>query len=63
MRQYRKFLDLVFDYDDDDTLPEDKEIIGRKIKNMLRVEYEFSAFLRWTILDAPLLHHFKNDVF
>lgn len=63
MRQYRKFLDLVFDYDDEDTLPEDKEIIYRKIKNMLRVEYEFSAFLRWAILDAPLLHHFKNDVF
>lgn len=63
MRQYRKFLELIFEYDDDDTLPEDKDIISKKIKNMLRVEYEFSAFLRWSILDAPQLHHFKDGVF
>ncbi|EBF8609281.1 HNH endonuclease [Salmonella enterica subsp. enterica serovar Nagoya] len=63
MKQYRKFLTLIFDYDDDDILPEDKDLIARKIKNMLRDEYEFSAFLRWTVLDAPQLHHFKDGVF
>ncbi|EPV5019318.1 HNH endonuclease [Citrobacter freundii] len=63
MRQYRKFLELIYSYDDEDTLPEEKNEISKKIKNMLRVEYEFSAFLRWSILEAPQLHHFKEGIF
>lgn len=63
MNQYRKFLELTLLYDNDDSLPEEKEMAVRKIKNMLKTEYEFSAFLRWAIIDAPSLHHFRSGVF
>lgn len=63
MAQYKKFLELLFQYDDDDTLEEDKKLIEQKIKNMLKVEYEFSAFLRWAINDSPKLHHLKEGLF
>ncbi len=63
MKQYRKFLELLFQYDDDDTMEEDKPMIKKKITNMLKLEYEFSAFLRWAIIDSPKLHHFRDNVF
>ncbi|MEL5681246.1 hypothetical protein [Serratia nevei] len=63
MKKYRKFLELTLDYDDEDTLDDEKEHIERKIKNMLGVEYEFSAFIRWAIIDAPKLHHLKKGIF
>lgn len=63
IRKYRVFLELTLDYDDDDTLDEEKHYISRKIKNMLKDEYEFSAFIRWAILDAPELHHFREGIF
>lgn len=63
MTQYRKFLELLWQYDDDDTIEEERYIIKKKIQNMLKVEYEFSAFLRWAIIDSPKLHHLKEGLF
>ncbi|EPB9461447.1 HNH endonuclease [Yersinia enterocolitica] len=63
MKIYRKLLELTLDYDDKDTLEEEKEHIAKKIKNMLKVEYEFSAFIRWSIIDATKLHHLKEGIF
>jgi uncharacterized protein (TIGR02646 family) len=63
MTQYRKFLGLLWQYDDEDTLEEERYIIKKKIQNMLKVEYEFSAFLRWAIIDSPKLHHLKEGLF
>lgn len=63
MAQYKKFLELLWQYDDDDTIEEERSIIRKKIINMLKVEYEFSAFLRWAIIESPKLHHFKEGLF
>ncbi|PWC15467.1 hypothetical protein DDT52_19985 [Brenneria roseae subsp. roseae] len=63
MSQYRKFLELLWQYDDEDTIEEERIIIEKRIANMLKVEYEFSAFLRWSIIESPKLHHFRNGVF
>lgn len=63
MAQYRKFLELLWQYDDEDTIDEERKIVEKKIINMLKVEYEFSAFIRWAIIDSPKLHHFKEGVF
>lgn len=63
MNRYRKFLELILDYEDDDTLPEEKHFIRRKIRNMLDVSYEFSAFFRWAIIDSPKLHHLREGIF
>lgn len=63
MKKYKDFLELIWNYDDEDTLPEEKEYIEKKIKNMLKDEYEFSAFIRWSIIDAPELHNFREGIF
>lgn len=63
MKKYKKFLELLLQYDDDDTIEEDKPIIKKDIINMLKLEYEFSAFLRWAIIDSPKLHHFRGKLF
>ncbi|MBH2581743.1 HNH endonuclease [Serratia marcescens] len=63
MKKYRRFLELTLDYDDEDTLKSEREIIEENIRNMLSVEYEFSAFIRWAIIDAPKLHHLKKGIF
>lgn len=63
MAQYRKFLELLFQYEDEDMIEEERILAEKRIKNMLKVEYEFSAFLRWAIIDSPKLHHFRDGLF
>lgn len=63
MAQYRKFLEFLWKYDDEDTIEEERILIEKKIKNMLKVEYEFSAFFRWAIIESPKLHHFRSEIF
>ena len=54
-KQYSKFLTHLNMYIDDDSLLVDKNNALDHLKHMMRKEQEYSAFIRWTVLDAAEL--------
>lgn len=53
-KRYVKFLKYVNIYFDEDSLPKAKKDAFEDLKHMMRKEMEYSAFIRWTVLDSPI---------
>jgi len=50
-------------FSDEDSIPQEKDMAEQKIIHFLRVEQEFSAFIRWMILDDLTLRpHFEQHI-
>lgn len=60
--QYWRFLKHLNIYIDEDSLPAEKALALDKIKNMLGNDQEYSAFIRWAILDSPDLNALVGDL-
>ena len=60
-KQYKTFLKHLNVYNDDDSLPEEKNKAMQHLKHMMRKEQEYSAFIRWTVLDAPYLKEILEE--
>lgn len=53
--QYSRLLRHINLYINEDSLPDEKREALERIKNMLGEDQEYSAFIRWAILDSPPL--------
>jgi len=51
----KKVLKQIFIYTDEDSLPAEKDDARERIIHFLRVEQEFSAFVRWLVLEDETL--------
>ncbi|NIG16196.1 HNH endonuclease [Pantoea sp. Cy-640] len=60
--QYNIFLTYLNTYLDEQTLPKDKELAIEHMKHMMNPEQEYSAFLRWAVIDSPKLNDLLKDV-
>jgi len=60
-KRYAKLLAHINTYIDDDSLDSDKNDAILRIKNLMCKEQEYSAFLRWAILDSPELFEVVKD--
>lgn len=54
--QYNIFLEYLNTYLDPQSLPKDKKSALEHLKHMMSVEQEYSAFLRWAVIDSPKLY-------
>lgn len=51
--QYSRLLSHINKYIHEDSLPEERNDALARVKNMLGDDQEYSAFIRWAILDSP----------
>lgn len=54
-KRYAQLLSYINTYIDDDALDSEKKDAILRIKNLMSKKQEYSAFLRWAILDSPEL--------
>lgn len=55
---FRKYYELITHinvYEDESSLPREKQYALEKMQHFMSKEHEYSAFLRWAILDSPQL--------
>lgn len=60
-RRYAKLFEQMNVYESEDSLPKEKEYALEKIKNLMSRHQEYSAFLRWAVLDSPELLELVKD--
>ena len=60
-KRYAKLLEHINSYIDDDSLESEKIDAILRIRNMMNRTQEYSAFLRWAILDSPELLEVVED--
>lgn len=60
-KRYAKLLEHINTYIDDDSLESQKNDAILRIKNLMSKKQEYSAFLRWAILDSPELFEIVKD--
>ncbi|PPS26391.1 hypothetical protein BVY11_22420, partial [Pseudomonas amygdali pv. morsprunorum] len=54
-KRYAQLVKYMNTYDDEDSLPSEKSEALMRIENMMSSKQEYSAFLRWAIIDSPEL--------
>ncbi len=59
--KYYKLLECINRFGDNESLPCERDNALEQIKNMMGREQEFSAFLRWTVIDSPELLNLVSD--
>jgi hypothetical protein len=52
-RRYAKLVEYINIYIEEDSLPEEKDDAIRRIANLMDKAQEYSAFLRWAVLESP----------
>lgn len=60
-KRYAKIVQHINAYIDEDELASNKSLAVEHLKSLMDVRQEFSAFLRWTIIDAPDLYEILKD--
>ncbi|WP_226476999.1 hypothetical protein [Pseudomonas sp. MWU16-30323] len=60
-RRYAKLVEQMNIYESEDSLPAEKAHSLEKIRNLMSRNQEYSAFLRWAILDSPELLELVKD--
>jgi len=60
-KRYAKLLQHINTYIDEDELQDSKLRAIQHLKALMDVEQEYSAFLRWPILDSPELYEILGD--
>ncbi|GFM60963.1 hypothetical protein PSCICG_21230 [Pseudomonas cichorii] len=60
-KKYYKLLEHINNFVSDDALQREKDYALEHIKNMMSREQEFSAFLRWAVIDSPELLDLVSD--
>lgn len=60
-RRYYELLRHINTYEDDYSLQKDKDQALDHIKNLMSKKHEYSAFLRWAVLDSPELARLVVD--
>jgi hypothetical protein len=61
--QYAKLVELMNKYANPDSLPREKLEALERIKHMTSRTQEYSAFLRWAIVDSPELMEALGNAF
>lgn len=59
--RYAKLLDHINTYINEDSLDSAKEDAILRIKHLMKKNQEYSAFLRWAVLDSPPLYEIVKD--
>ena len=59
--RYAKLLEYINIYIDPDSFENEKEDAILRIKNMMSKKQEYSAFLRWVVIDSPELYELVKD--
>ncbi|UDI90601.1 hypothetical protein [Pseudomonas sp. IAC-BECa141] len=60
-KRYAKFLEYINIFIDDDSIREEKDVALAHLKNLMDKGQEYSAFLRWAVLDSPELLELLGD--
>jgi hypothetical protein len=60
-RRYAILVQHMNTYESEDSLPEEKAYSLEKIKHLMNRRQEYSAFLRWAVLDSPELLELVKD--
>lgn len=61
-KRFAKLMEQINIYISDDALPRDKRLALDHIRNLMSKSQEYSAFLRWAVLDSPELLEQVQDV-
>lgn len=60
-KRYAKIVQHINTYIDEDELQADKDLAIKYLEELMDVKQEFSAFLRWTIIESPQLYNILRD--
>jgi hypothetical protein len=60
-RRYAKFLEYINVYIDEDSTQQEKDSALEHLRNFMDKKQEYSAFLRWAVLDSPELLELLGD--
>lgn len=59
-KRFAKVIQHINAYIDDDELPAVRALAVEHLKSLMDVKQEYSAFLRWTVIDSPQLYEILN---
>ncbi|RLU05037.1 hypothetical protein CS078_24840 [Pseudomonas prosekii] len=60
-KRYAKFLAYINIYIDEDSIRQDKDLALEHLRNLMDKSQEYSAFLRWAVLESPELLELLGD--
>ncbi len=60
-RRYALLVEIMNKYDSEDSLPTERQDALDRIKHLMGRNQEYSAFLRWAVLDSPELFKLVGD--
>jgi len=60
-KRFAKVIEHINVYIDDDQLPAARKLAVEHLKALMDVKQEYSAFLRWVVIDSPPLYDLLKD--